>query len=192
MANNIVPSTASFTTTNMKPANDEIINSLWGQNAADNTGFLYNALEDLVIGGFGHEYPRREVVYGGAFPYPNGSFNKDVGGFVKGDRHNTIHGSFVGKYYVLVSTFFTYSGTFAAYLYTGSNTLLGTLFEMGTTFTANGVTNFGTVINYSISGLTKGDFYRITTVGMLNNISEPDVGDSYTQFVDYAYCFLKT
>ena len=32
---------ASFNKTNMKPSPDEEISALWGQNMADNTGFLY-------------------------------------------------------------------------------------------------------------------------------------------------------
>lgn len=32
---------ASFTTTNMKPASGEQVDSLWGQNTADNAGYSY-------------------------------------------------------------------------------------------------------------------------------------------------------
>jgi hypothetical protein len=39
MANSIT-SVASFATANMKPVPDEQIDALWGQNIADNTGFL--------------------------------------------------------------------------------------------------------------------------------------------------------
>lgn len=39
MASNVTTS-ASFTTTNMKPAADEQIDALWGDNIADNTGYL--------------------------------------------------------------------------------------------------------------------------------------------------------
>lgn len=36
-----ITSSAAFTTTNMKPAADEQIDALWGQNIADNTGYVY-------------------------------------------------------------------------------------------------------------------------------------------------------
>ena len=54
MASNIVPSTAGWNTTNMKPAADEEIPALWGQNIADNTGFLYQRtiLDDRFVGNF--------------------------------------------------------------------------------------------------------------------------------------------
>jgi hypothetical protein len=44
MSNPIVLTTAAFATANMKPIPDEQIDALWGQNIADNTGFLYNRL----------------------------------------------------------------------------------------------------------------------------------------------------
>jgi len=40
MASNIT-SGVDFNTTNMKPANSEVIPALWGQNIADNTGHLF-------------------------------------------------------------------------------------------------------------------------------------------------------
>ncbi len=40
MASNI-GTLSGFTTANMKPASGEQIDALWGQNVADNTGFLY-------------------------------------------------------------------------------------------------------------------------------------------------------
>jgi hypothetical protein len=40
MASNI-GTDALFTTPNMKPASGEQVDALWGQNIADNTGFLY-------------------------------------------------------------------------------------------------------------------------------------------------------
>jgi hypothetical protein len=41
MASDINVTTAAFATTNMKPGPDEQIDCLWGQNLADNTGYLY-------------------------------------------------------------------------------------------------------------------------------------------------------
>jgi hypothetical protein len=46
MANNIVTTTAAFATTSMKPVPDEQIDALWGQNIADNTGWLYNEFKN--------------------------------------------------------------------------------------------------------------------------------------------------
>jgi len=40
MASDITAS-STFNTTNMKPANDEVIPALWGQNVGDNLGYLY-------------------------------------------------------------------------------------------------------------------------------------------------------
>jgi len=45
MASDITISSASFTTTNMKPANSEVIPAVWGQNVADNTGYLKYQIE---------------------------------------------------------------------------------------------------------------------------------------------------
>jgi hypothetical protein len=46
MANNI-DNTSSFTTSNMKPSADEETAALWGQNIAENTGYLYHQKDTI-------------------------------------------------------------------------------------------------------------------------------------------------
>jgi len=49
MASNIVAG-ADFNTVNMKPANSEVIPALWGQNIADNTGWLRDRFTSNKVG----------------------------------------------------------------------------------------------------------------------------------------------
>ena len=46
MASNI-DNTSSFTTSNMKPSADEETAALWGQNIAENTGYLYHQKDTI-------------------------------------------------------------------------------------------------------------------------------------------------
>src|SRR3990170_4588009 len=47
MASDIVPSSAGWATSQMKPDTDEEGNSLWSKNIADNTGYLFKRPETI-------------------------------------------------------------------------------------------------------------------------------------------------
>lgn len=85
MANSITTA-ASFTTSNMKPVPDEQIDALWGQNIADNTGYLY--------------YRKIPGPSFGCSPQQDSSFSGTYRGtyfFEKAPGMGTFFGSFIGS-----------------------------------------------------------------------------------------------
>lgn len=102
MANSINITTAAFATLNMKPVPDEQVDSLWGQNIADNTGFLYKrAFADRPELSFTLTSPMDWDTYFNPmhgtfwfikrdFPSGNGTFYGSISG-----RQNTVGAGYV-------------------------------------------------------------------------------------------------
>lgn len=133
MASTIVPTTASWATTNMKPGPGEQADALWAQKIADNTGFLYN----------------REID-GPTICYQQGTGNLEPTSgtyfFKKKPGLNTFVGSFTG--------FVGAAGNAVAFTLKVDGTTFHTASHNGT------VLKFGTQV--SVGGLTDENVYELT------------------------------
>lgn len=131
-----ITSAAAFATANMKPVPDEQIDALWGQNVADNTGFLYY-----------------RKLFGPCCHLIGVANNLTHGTFVFEKAHG--HTQFVGSL----------NGTVQANSY-GSLTLWvnGTnVFQKVFDFTSSGVgTRFKASFGTALTGMTDGNFYEFS------------------------------
>lgn len=131
---------AQFATTNMKPDNGEQIDSLWGQNIADNTGYLFYKPE--VIPGFSVHMK------------PNSSQDTPTAGtqwFCKRAGHSSLAGSFT----------FIGSSTGLTTAYTATMYVNGTLVK-GTGFATLAKHTVAGSVVFDISSLTPGMFYPLS------------------------------
>jgi hypothetical protein len=162
MADSIV-NTATFTTSNMKPAaaGGENIDAVWGRNVADNTGYLYHNNNNRVIA--------------------NINQNAFLFRLASGDFNVPFYGTYLFKKYNDLTTL---SGTWAMTRAETASPFTGTTHVLVNGGTALRVTmdNTGTSGNFSydVSGLTNLSYYNIhVLLDMdLNGVS----ADNYSQF----------
>jgi hypothetical protein len=127
-----ITSTSEFTTGNMKPVSGEIIDSVWGQKMAENTGYLFFNRPHMYV-----SFSNSEKAAGGVLDGANGTlfFAKTSHSLMQGTVSLTADGS--------------------------SNDLLvyvnGT--EIVSESFINGKVNVG--ISYDISSLTEGQVYEL-------------------------------
>ena len=88
MASNITDG-VSFNITNMKPDPDEEISALWGQNIADNTGYLY--YKDEFAGNFHGAFIQKWV--GGSEIYFSNSIDDQKLFFTKTEPFDYLNGT---------------------------------------------------------------------------------------------------
>ena len=99
-----ITSAASFATSNMKPVSGEQIDALWGQNIADNTGYVYYR----------------------PTPGPTLSLQRRVGTFAAGDETG-VPAEATAYFYKAGSEHATFCGSFSGYFnnnVSGAHTLL--------------------------------------------------------------------
>lgn len=137
MANNITNS-ASFSTANMKPLADEETAALWGQNVADNTGYLYYRKDDIA-------FPHERTSYATTVAPGNYERNYSFWHLLKGHQ-DTVEGtctmSLIGA--AGLSGNFTMSGTLS---YDGTDEdTAGTTWITSATITNAGTLNFSTTV----------------------------------------------
>jgi len=157
MASNI-GTNAQFATTNMKPDNGEQIDSLWGQNIADNTGYVYYRDIPCV------EFSRGVVVSTESLTAAN-QFTQGTKWFKKTPAHNRIVGS-----YCLTGSAASGNTRTVATFYSPT----GAVIKGDSTPSSTGLqTTVGSVV-LDISSLTNGSYYQIsfkvgfTTPGAFN------------------------
>jgi len=152
MANDITNS-ATFTLGNMKPEHSEVIPALWGQNAADNTGFLY--YRDQMLGNVG-SITLNEVGVGGAGETTN-STKLSVFGFKKNALEETLVGSLVTWHGHADAN---RNGTIWVRLYDGK-TLIGTIYSEEFNTQTFGNQSF----SYDSSSLVDDTYYTVDMHG---------------------------
>lgn len=162
MADSIL-TTAVFSTAYMKPAagGGEIIDALWGRKLADNTGYVYyRPIKIAAMGGIGVEAKGRWQTDEG---FSNLSYTGTVL-FQKLSGMNTLTGTARGgvSYTTTGSTAGTVTGKING----------DTIFSFTN---PSGGTTFATNFTKSISSLTDGNWYEITSytsVGTLKGLAE--------------------
>jgi len=130
-----IDNTSDFSTGNMKPASSEIIDAVWGQKLAENTGYLY------------YKYPQLLCSWSTTEAEGDGGVNDGLSGthwFVK-----TPHDTMVG----------TISGTSNAAEANGVVIKINGVQIASENWSTK---TFATAIQYDISGLTDGQWYEVT------------------------------
>lgn len=133
---NPITNTAAFATANMKPAPDEQIDALWGQNIADNTGYLYFK---KVFGPSFHLDGLNQSLTHGTFVFEKAQGHSQFAGSLNGTVQRNTYGSLTLRM----------NGTIVSQdLWDLSSSSTGTRVKK----------SFGT----SLAGLTDGVFYEFT------------------------------
>ncbi len=106
MASNI-DNTSSFTTSNMKPSADEETAALWGQNIAENTGYLYHQ-KDTISFGLPLVQGTASAAVNEDWTYSNSNWH-----FLKAHQ-DTIDGTFTSRWISDgIDLYGTFAGTFS-------------------------------------------------------------------------------
>ena len=99
-----ITTTGTFTTTNMRPAGGEQIDALWGDNVADNTGYIYYRKQPLLSF---WERVSTSIIEPSATYYVN---HRQEYGTINGSF--TVYGSGLGGGAATLFATFTLDGTF--------------------------------------------------------------------------------
>jgi len=172
MASNIVAG-ASFNTVNMKPANSEVIPALWGQNMADNTGWLRDRFTSNKVGDDSSEHlmnidaPKSKGCYIG--------YKYDAG--FSEIQFYTIYKTFAPT----EASSGNMQGTFYVTVHEYDDTLVGTASVHVGEIEVDSEQSFGSSLTtYDPSSLVSGQFYYFRLYGAEHpystGISAPTVG----------------
>jgi len=186
-----ITSSASFTESNMKPANSEVIPAVWGQNIADNTGFLYH--DERFVGNCGGGKEGQDGTIGsysyGLTTVYNGTFHTGIG-FQKKSRFDAITGTLLWNY---TTDDADITGTVWIRLRDEDNVEYGTIARYGTKHSSDDSTyNHIQSFDFDSSALATGEQYYVDLYGWFDLVGGATGNDSAEIKLLSLQCYVST